>query len=501
MKIRPLNIIDFYKADHRRQYPDKTTLVYSNLTPRGSRLEGVDKVVFYGLQYVVKEFLIDIWRDRFFNLDEDYVVGLYKRRMDNALGKDAIPCMDHIRYLWNKRYLPVRIKAVPEGSRVNINSPLMTIVNTDPKLFWLTNYLETFLSQELWKMINNATVANLFRKTFDRFADETGADKNFVPWQGHDFSARGMSGFYDSVSSGSAHLLSFTGTDTCHAIDFLEEYYEANSDTEMIGGSVFATEHSVMCAGGEVNELDTFKRLITEVYPTGVISIVSDTWDYWGVLTKILPQLKDIIQERYNRDPANSRFPGYPGSKVVIRPDTGNPVKVICGDPDSVGKGVEFIPEVKGSVEVLYDLFGGTINNKGYKVLNPCIGLIQGDSVNLVNQIQILQGLKNKGFASSNIVLGIGSYTYQYCTRDTLSQAMKATYAEVDGVGREIFKNPKTGSYKKSHKGLLCVNTDGSVKEQCTWEEEKGGILRDVFCDGQLLVEDTLAQIRERINA
>lgn len=489
MKIWPLNCIDFYKADHRRQYPEGTTLVYSNFTPRASRIPDINKVIFFGLQYFVKEYLIDQWNRNFFNVDEDIVVYKYKRRMDNALGKNAID-VEHIKYLWNKRHLPIVIKAIPEGTRVNINSPVMTIYNTDPKCFWLTNYLETHISAELWKMCNNATIANLFRQNFDRYADETGADKNFCSWQGHDFSARGMSGLYDQCMSGAAHLLSFTGTDTVHAIDFLEEYYNANSDHEFIGGSVPATEHSVMCAAGEVNEYDTFKRLITEVYPKGIVSIVSDSWDYWNVITNIIPSLKDIIIERYNRNP---------GSKVVVRPDTGNPVKVICGDSDAVGKGAEFIPQVKGSIECLWDTFGGTITNKGYKVLHPSIGLIQGDSVNLTNQIEILQGLKNKGFASSNIVLGIGSYTYQYCTRDTLSFAMKATYAEVNGEGREIYKNPKTGSYKKSHKGLLRINEDGSVKEQCSWEEESGGLLREVFRDGKLLVDDSLTEIRRRV--
>ncbi|MBX4206084.1 nicotinate phosphoribosyltransferase [Candidatus Microgenomates bacterium] len=487
MRICPENIIDFYKADHRRQYPKKTTLVYSNSTPRSSaRLENVDKVIAFGMQYVVKEYLINLWRTNFFDVPVKEVLRRYKRRMDNGLGLGAIPTFDHIEYLWNKQYLPLRIKMVAEGSRVNINSPLITIVNTDPKLFWLTNYLETFISQETWKMINNATTANIFRKNFDRYADETGAPKEFVPWQGHDFSARGMSGFHDSVSSGAAHLLSFYGTDSVHAIDFLEEYYGADSDKEIVGGSVPATEHSVMAAAGDINEFDTFKRLITEIYPKGIVSIVSDTWDYWGVFKNILLKLKDIIIKREKDNP---------GSKVVIRPDTGDPIKVINGDSSATDP-----LEKMGSIRGLGEIFGTSLTSKGYQQLNPCIGLIQGDSVNLVNQIQILQGMKNNGFASSNIVLGIGSYTYQYCTRDSLSQALKATYAEVDGVGREIFKNPKTGGYKKSHKGLLRVNDDGSVKQQCTWEEEATGRLETVFENGEMKRFQTLAEIRSLIN-
>lgn len=490
MRINPLNCIDFYKADHRRQYPNGTTLVYSNFTPRKSRIPNVDKIIFFGLQYFIKERLIKDWNEGFFNLPLEQVIKQYKRRMDNALGPDAFP-LDHIEYLHSLGHLPLIIKAVPEGTSVNINSPVMTMYNTDPKCFWLTNYLETIVSAELWKMCNNATVSNLFRKTFDKYADETGASKEFVPWQGHDFSARGMSGLHDSCMSGAAHLLSFTGTDTVHAIDFLEEYYNADSDKEFIGGSVYATEHSVMCAGGEVNEYDTFKRLITETYPKGIVSIVSDSWDYWNVITNIVPSLKDIIIERERKNP---------GSKVVIRPDTGDPVSIICGDRNYIGQGTEFIPQVKGSIECLWDIFGGTITDKGYKVLHPAIGLIQGDSVNLINQVDILQELKNKGFASSNIVLGIGSYTYQYCTRDTMSFAMKATYAEINGEAKEIYKNPKTGSYKKSHKGLLSLNEDTtSVKECCSWTEEKMGRLEYVFMNGKLLKDQSLSEIRERV--
>lgn len=478
MKINPLHAIDFYKADHRRQYPAGTTLVYSNFTARKSRIPEIDKVIFFGLQYLCKEYLIKQWNKGFFDLPLDDVLKTYKRRMDNSLGPDTI-VLEHIEFLHNLDYLPLKIKAVKEGTRVGMNCPVMTLYNTRPELFWLTNYLETLLSCELWKMCNNATIANLFKKIFDEYATLTGADPSFTQFQGHDFSARGMSGLTDSCMSGASHLLSFVGTDTVHAIDFLEEYYNADCEKELIGCSVPATEHSVMCAGGDVNEYDTFKRLITETYPKGIVSIVSDSWDYWNVITNILPRLKDEIMAR--------------DGKVVIRPDTGDPLNIICGDPTATEECIR-----KGSIECLWDIFGGKVNDLGYKELDPHIGLIQGDSVNLTNQKEILARLEQKKFASSNIVLGIGSYTYQYCTRDTLSFAMKATYAEINGQGVAIFKNPKTGGYKKSHKGLMSL-TETELKQECTWEQENCGLLETVFEDSKLLREQNLTEIRELV--
>ena len=290
-----------------------------------------------------------------------------------------------------------------------------------------------------------------------------------------------MSGIEAACLSGAAHLLSFTGTDTIPAIDFLEEYYGADSDKEMVGGSVPATEHSVMCMGGMDDELGTFRRLISDIYPKGVVSIVSDTWDFWKVVSEYVPSLKDEILSREGR--------------VVLRPDSGNPVLIICGDPESEDEHVR-----KGAYECLWDTFGGIVNSKGYKELDPHIGLIYGDSITLTRQQEILAQLEAKGFSASNLVLGIGSYTYEYVTRDTFGFAMKATYGEVDGVGRDIFKAPKTdGGFKKSAKGLLCVLPDGTLKAGCTKEEEATGLLREVFRDGKLLVDEDLATIRARL--
>lgn len=486
MRINPLMLIDFYKADHRRQYPEGTELVYSNFTPRKSRLEGNENLVFFGLQYFIKEYLVKQWNEGFFNVPKEKIVADYKRRMDNALGKDSIP-VEHIAELHDLGYLPLIVKGLPEGTIVSPKIPVVTVYNTHPKFFWLTNYLESLMSAILWKPSTSATTAFQYRKTFDAYARTTVSDNNidFVYWQGHDFSFRGMSGIEDACISAAGHLLSFYGTDSVPAIDFHELYYNADSDKELVGGSVPATEHSVMCMGTKDNEIGTFERLIAELYPKGIVSIVSDTWDFWKVITEFLPELKSKILAR--------------DGKVVIRPDSGDPVKIIVGDKDATPGS----PEYKGAIECMWEIFGGTVTDKGYKLLDSHIGLIYGDSITLQRQKAILEGLKEKGFASFNVVLGIGSYTYEYVTRDTYGFAMKATYGEVNGEGRNIFKDPKTDDgTKKSAKGLLAVHrADGKLKlkDECSWEEEKQGLLQTVFENGKVLNEQSLSQIRERI--
>ncbi len=487
MKINPLMLIDFYKADHRRQYPEGTELVYSNFTPRKSRLAENDKLVFFGLQYFVKEYLIKQWNEGFFQVPKEKVIADYKRRMDNALGKDSIP-IEHIAELHDLGYLPLVVKGLPEGTIVSPKIPVVTIYNTQPKFFWLTNYLESLMSAILWKPSTSATTAFQYLRTFNEFAKQTVGETNidFVYWQGHDFSFRGMSGMEDACMSAAGHLLSFYGTDTVPAIDFHELYYNANSNNELIGGSVPATEHSVMCMGTKDNEIATFERLIEKIYPNGIVSIVSDTWDFWKVITEFLPQLKTKILAR--------------NGKLVIRPDSGDPVKIIIGDKDAAPGS----PEFKGAIECMWETFGGTITDKGFKLLDSHIGLIYGDSITLQRQKAILEGLKEKGFASFNVVLGIGSYTYEYVTRDTYGFAMKATYGEVNGEARNIFKDPKTDDgTKKSAKGLMQVTeVNGALvmKDQCTWEEEKQGLLQTVFENGKIVKEQSLAEIRERIN-
>lgn len=481
--MHPFLLTDGYKVDHRRQYPKGTTLVYSNWTPRKSRLKNVDSVVFFGLQYFIKYYLMEVFRKDFFEQPKALVVSGYARAINNYLGPNNVGT-EHIAALHDLGYLPLVIKALPEGARVPMKVPMFTIYNTLPEFFWLTNYFETLLSTVIWQPCTSATIAKEYRNILDHYASLTSDSSEFVYWQGHDFSMRGMAGVEAAILSGAGHLLSFKGTDTIPAINLLEKYYDADAGMEIIGGSVAATEHSVMCMGMKSGELDTFRRLIEDIYPTGIVSIVSDTWNLWTVLDTYLPALKDIILQR--------------NGKVVIRPDSGNPVDILCGNPDS-----NIEQERKGIVELLWDIFGGTVNSKGYRELDNHIGTIYGDSITLERAVAICSKLAAKGFASTNVVLGIGSFTYQYNTRDTFGFAMKATYGEVGGEGRAIFKNPVTDDgTKKSAKGLLKVEeVNGSylLKDNVNWQEEHSGALKEVFRDGVLRKSWTLREIRERL--
>lgn len=485
--IQPLVYTDFYKTDHRRQYPPGTQVVYSNLTPRCSRIPGVDRVVVFGLQAFVKEYLVDRFNAGFFRQSKSVAVSAYQRRLEAALGPGAVP-LDHIEALHDLGYLPLLIKALPEGTRCPVRVPLLTIRNTDERFYWLTNFLETLLCMALWHPMTSATIAFEYRRLLAQYAQETSEQPEFVKWQGHDFSMRGQTSLESACASGAAHLLSFYGADTIPAIDWLEEYYGADADMEVIGGSVPATEHSVMCLGGRPgDELENYRRLITEVYPRGIVSIVSDTWDYWQVLDCVLYDLRDDIMAR--------------DGKVVIRPDSGDPVAIVCGDPKADRNTTAYI----GTVEHLWNTFGGQVNAKGYKQLDPHIGVIYGDGITLDRCRAILHGLKEKGFASTNIVFGIGSYTYQHVSRDTFGFAMKATAGKVNGQWRPIFKDPVTDDgTKRSARGLLVVvqrEDDLRLIEDVTPAEEQEGVLDVVYEDGMLKRDETLAEIRARLEA
>jgi nicotinamide phosphoribosyltransferase len=560
VNLPAINLTDGYKLDHRRQYPTNTVKVYANLTPRKSRIPGIDSIVFFGLTYFIKDVLIEQFNKTFFERNKENVVEEYRRRVGNYLGPDCGITMEHIEALHDLGYMPVRIKALPEGSVVKCGVPVLTIVNTVPEFFWVPNFLETVISSEIWGMCTSATTAFNYRLLFDSYAMKTVGNTDFSStFQGHDFSARGMFGYRAAAMSGAAHLTAFRGSDTMFAVDFLEHYYNANSSNELVAASVAATEHSVMCMGMKDGELATFRRLITEIYPKGIISIVSDTWDLWNVVNPdggILATLKDEVLAR--------------DGKVVIRPDSGDPVHIIAGydifdDLDEIadlirekkklvfedydhspitftlytlnqaeydescmedGRGIieeswsenwqDYCTsreicrsEAHGVVECLYEIFGGDDTMKGFVELNPHVGVIYGDSITLDRAKQICDKLTEDGFASTNWVAGIGSYTYQYQTRDTFGFAMKATYGEVKteiGIEpREICKDPITDDgTKKSAKGLLTVlrnDSEFTKLDQCTQDGEEMGCLQVVFDSGQLLVNPTLAEIRELIDS
>lgn len=489
---------DGYKLDHRRQYPEGTEYVYSNWTPRSCAYypEAKEGAVVFGVQYFIQKYLVDTFNREFFNLSEDEAVAIFKRRVDTFLGPNNVG-QEHIAELHRLGYLPIRIKSLPEGSICPIRVPMITVVNTDPRFFWLTNFLETIMSCELWLPMTSATTARLYRQELERHAVKTGFSEDInLGFLCHDFSMRGMAGLEASITSGMGHMTSFVGSETLPAIGAVEEYYGVDAEKTLIASTVPATEHSVMAAGIKDNEFQTFKRLITEVYPQGFVSIVSDTWDLWRVVTDYLPRLKDTIMGRDGR--------------LVVRPDSGDPVKIVCGLPEADVKEMTFqeqnenAAEIKGVYELLWDAFGGTVNEKGYKVLDTHVGVIYGDSITLERQKEIYRQLEAKGFAATNLVLGVGSYTYQYKTRDSLGFAMKATWCQVNGEAREIFKQPKTDSgMKNSLKGLIRVDQDENGRYYATdcvsKDEEAGGCLETIFENGEFRKKVTFNEIRERL--
>lgn len=497
MKHNVLNLIDAYKIDHRRQYPEGTTRVYSNFTPRGSRIENVDKVVNFGLQAAL-DTLYDLFED-FFESDIDDVCNEYENNITAIVGPNDVGS-EHIRALHTLGYLPLEFKSLPEGYQVPLKVPMFTVENTHDDFFWLVNYLESILSALIWLPSTSATQAKHLRDLLETWARRTGSAPESIDFQGHDFSFRGMDSIDSAAASGAGHLLSFLGSDSLPAKDWLKYHYSAEEPVLL---SVPATEHSVMCAGGADDERGTFERLL-RLYPSGIVSVVSDTWDLWNTITNILPSLKDEIMAR--------------DGKLVIRPDSGNPVDILCGVQTVVKKEDGSVrttqdrstPEGKGVIELLWDIFGGTINEKGFKVLDPHIGAIYGDSITYDRAREILHRLHDKGFASENIVLGVGSFTYTYVTRDTFGFAMKATWVKINGEEKAIFKDPVTDSgEKKSATGRMVVvrGEDGELKliDNLTLEQQAEyddvNLLRTTFKDGLFERRNTAASVKTLLTA
>lgn len=494
----PMLLCDFYKLSHKAMYKKGITKVYSTWTPRSTYLEGIDYAVSFGQQLFIKRYFIDYFNENFFSRPKEQVVAEYFRIVKYTLGVE-VPETKHIEDLHDLGYLPLTIKSIPEGTKVPLRVPMLTIENTDDRFFWLTNYVETLLSAELWQPMTAATIAHEYKKILTTQAKLTGGDLSFIQFQGHDFSFRGMEGLLGAMGSGMAHLLSFTGTDTIPAIQAHEYYYNANVEKELVGTSIPASEHSIQCS--YENDMEYFEQLITEKHPSGPVSIVADGRDFWDVVGRVLPALKDKIIART----------GSPIGldKVVIRPDSGDPVKILCGDknlPNANCSNGETSLIQKGLVECLWDIFGGTINEAGYRVLDSHIGCIYGDAITRKRATEISEQLKSKGFCSTNVVYGIGSYTYQYNTRDSLGFAVKSTNVTLNGQDQAIFKDPKTDSgTKKSQKGKVAVvrNSKGVIThiDNLTSDVKlKQDMLVEIFRDGKLLVDDTLANIRNRLN-
>lgn len=503
--IKAATAIDGYKVSHKPQYPKGTTKAYANLTPRHSKhfkAEDFDgKLVNFGAQYIA-QFLHELWNDTFFHTDRASVLANLESKLLAYSGHVGI---EHFEELWDLGYLPVEIKALPEGALVPLNIPLITIQNTDPRFYWLVNFLETMISCEMWHIPTSATISREYSKVLTKWSSITCDNNEHICWQGHDFSMRGHTSIHSAAKSGAGHLLWFLGTDTLPAIDFLDYYYG-----ERVGHSIPASEHSTMTSNIQSRipelslrdaETETFRDLLTRVYPSGLLALVSDSYNFWDTLTITLPKLKDLIMSR--------------DGKLVIRPDSGDPIDVICGTSGPWNKGqeeynkysshIKFDIDEKGAIEVLWDIFGGTVNDKGYKVLDPHIGLIYGDSITIARADEICKRLEAKGFASSNVVFGIGSYTFQGTTRDTFGMAIKATAITCNGKVVEVYKDPVGDSSKKSAKGLLKVDldlVDGEYKlfDQVSEQEEKEGCLRTIYKDGKFFNKETFSTIRARLH-
>lgn len=813
-------LTDGYKLDHRRQYPEGTEFVYSNLTARSAKHfslpdgKVLDGHVVFGIRYLCEKYLIKEFNENFFSMDEDVAALTYRKMLSYYLGKEASKNIGdaHIRSLHRLGYLPVEIRALPEGTICPIGVPCMTIINTKPEFYWVTNFLETLISSVLWMPMTSSTTAREFKKELKRHCEKTGIDMN--DFLVHDFSMRGMPGVEGAVLSGMGHLAVFSGSESIPAIVEIEKYYNKGLDVQTAGtiaacyaegteiltnegwkkfkdltkeelvaqyekdgsisfvkpieyfkdrykgkmiwfkqkskrrqkidilvtpnhkmirsslknkleafeakevlngdsgytdnrllivsgktkskeidrmsaierlhiafqadgsfpshyedydgsrkegypirfsikkdrkynriiqlckeanveftstkydngyysiwarvpyefkkdfewvdidkvsenwcnefidelkhwdgmhkdetilysstnkkcidvvqaicvisgklcnvssykdkrkdynrkdiyticitqkekrgisnihieevdyeGYVYCvsvpskmivvrnndksiicgnTEHSVACANttygedGSVSDEEYLDHIL-EVYPSGFVSTVADTYDFWRFITKYVADRKDKIMDRDGR--------------LVIRPDSGIPEDIIAGDPNAKPGTVEY----KGAYEILWEIFGGTVNKNGYKVLDSHIGMIYGDSITMERQAEIYRRLEAKGFSASNLVLGVGSWTYQgHATRDSLGFAVKATWARINGKPKELFKDPKTvvGMPKKSLRGFIQVHEeDGKIVAHDRQESYTGGLLEPVFINGRTIGHITLKEIRERINS
>jgi nicotinamide phosphoribosyltransferase len=492
--FKPISLFytDGYKIGHKKMLSPGTTKLYGTWIPRSVKYapKGVSKIVSFGQQLVVT-WLHDEFTENFFSLPLDEAMK-FGKDMSMYLGMNYDS--SHFEELHNLGYLPIRIKSLPEGIETNPNVPHMTFINTVDGFAWLTLYLETIISSLAWKPSTSSTIALQYRRNLVEWVMKTDPNNAWlIDFLAHDFSARGLSP-WDMLSSGLGHATSFRGSDSIIVIPG-SRYFYGEPENEVAINSVNASEHSVSTTCiFTMGESEMIKYFMDQ-FPDGILSIVSDTFDLWQLITEFLPENKEQIMSR--------------NGKLVIRPDSGDPVDIICGYDPYKRTNIPDIkfepkPEHKGVIELLWDIFGGTINEQGYKVLDPHIGAIYGDSITLDRQIEIYERLAAKGFASTNIVLGVGSFTYQMNTRDTFGFAAKGAWFEVEEngtkVGYDIYKDPVTDDgTKKSLKGLICVTENHEVLTQCTPEQESQGILHTIYENGHFFNQVTLTQIRERL--
>lgn len=481
--MNPLLLIDTYKATHLQQIPKEMTKSVSYFVPRGSRIPIWNEVVFFGLQAFIKKYLIDYFNKEFFERPENEVVEEYINYMENVL--PGVVSGEPIRKLHQLGYLPLEIVALEEGEVVPVKVPLFGITNTHPDFAWLPQALESLISAELWYPIITATVGHTYRKIVNKYYEETCSDDYVENKALSNFDFRGDTNLEAALTAAAGWLLSFSNTSTVPSIKYMEKYYGA--DPQYVGKGAISTEHFTTCSNYAVDgdEKSFLKRLLTEIYPDNSFSCVCDSYDYWNVVDNIIPSLKEEILNH------NGCF--------LIRGDSGDPVEVVTE-----------------TVFHLWKIFGGTINEKGYKVLNPHVKAIYGDSITPQRCEQIYQILKDNRFAACNVALGVGSFSmhameidgnlYPF-TRDTFQVKIAPQYMETrNGHNYSIFKEPKGCDFKKSYKGCCVVylNEHGhySCLDGLTWgaTNSKLNLLQPIFKDGKLLKEINLYEIRNRLN-
>lgn len=404
---------DVYKMGHMEQYNPEIEYIQSHLIARSDKK--FKELVFFGTQYYIQKYLTQTP-----SLDDvDEFIQIRQQILGIPIS-DA--CIAQLKALSLLKSWPLLIKSYPEGSLVGIQTPLMTVENTVPGMHWCVGFIESLLLK-LWNTCTVATNSRELRKIFEKAAHLTGSSPNFIPFQVHDFGYRSVSSEETAALSGAAHLLSFLGTDTVLAVDLLNRYY-CTEPNEIVGVSVPASEHSVMCSFTKAYELDAFKNML-HLYPTGIVSIVSDSYDLFNVLSNFTDELKQQILDR--------------NGKVVFRPDSGDPVSITLK-----------------TIQMLDEKFGHTLTEKGFKVLNPKVGMIYGDGMYTDRIVETLEVLASNGYASQNLVVGVGGLLLQQHNRDDMGFSFKANWGKLkSGKEMDIFKSPITDPGKNSIKGYI----------------------------------------------
>ena len=448
-------LTDSYKSSHWRQYPVGTSSIFSYFESRGGAYEDV---VFFGLQYYLKRYL----RGAQVTLDK---IDAAQRVWDAHLGPGLFNREGWLHILEkHKGHLPISIRAVPEGTPVGVRNALITIENTDPKCFWLTNWLETLLVQT-WYGSTVATVSRQIKQTINDYLQVTG-DPSTIDFKLHDFGFRGVSSVESAGIGGAAHLVNFKGTDTIVGATLVMEYYGSS----MPGFSIPASEHSTITSWGKVHEVDAMKNML-DAYPTGVVACVSDSYDILNACNNIWGgALKRQIMERKGT--------------LVVRPDSGEPARVIMQ-----------------VLEALGEKFGKIKNAKGFNVLPSQVRVIQGDGVDHNSIINILATMMEGGWSADNIAFGMGGALLQKLNRDTQRFAFKCSNAIVGGVPRDVFKDPATDPGKRSKLGRLVLvkDSNGAFSTQREGETTADNVLLEVFRDGKLLIDQKFDDIRVRV--